>query len=84
MSENVLRLLIAYEVEVVKSQNVTSPKSNFYSGQEGGRRKPPYAFTEQGIQIFVRKVENEDGIQLPFTYIGSGHMRSMSWDIRMT
>ena len=24
--------------------------------------------------IFVRKVENEDGIQLPFTYIGSGKM----------
>ena len=26
------------------------------------------------IQIFVRKVDNEDGIQLPFTYIGSGKM----------
>ena len=26
------------------------------------------------IHIFVRKVENEDGIQLPFTYIGSGKM----------
>lgn len=26
------------------------------------------------IEIFVRKVDNEDGIQLPFTYIGSGHM----------
>ena len=24
--------------------------------------------------IFVRKVDNEDGIQLPFTYIGSGTM----------
>ena len=24
--------------------------------------------------LFVRKVDNEDGIQLPFTYIGSGHM----------
>ena len=24
--------------------------------------------------IFVRKVDNEDGIQLPFTYIGSGKM----------
>ena len=28
----------------------------------------------RGIEIFVRKVDNEDGIQLPFTYIGSGHM----------
>ena len=26
------------------------------------------------MHIFVRKVENEDGIQLPFTYIGSGKM----------
>ena len=26
------------------------------------------------IHIFVRKVESEDGITLPFTYIGSGHM----------
>ena len=26
------------------------------------------------IHIFVRKVENEDGIQLPFTYIGTGKM----------
>ena len=26
------------------------------------------------IHIFVRKVDNEDGIQLPFTYIGAGHM----------
>ena len=28
----------------------------------------------RGIRIFVRKVENEDGIQLPFTYIGRGRM----------
>ena len=30
--------------------------------------------TSKGIEIFVRKVDNEDGIQLPFTYIGSGSM----------
>lgn len=28
----------------------------------------------RGIHIFVRKVDNEDGIQLPFTYIGMGKM----------
>ena len=28
----------------------------------------------KGIYIFVRKVDNEDGIQLPFTYIGMGKM----------
>ena len=26
------------------------------------------------MHIFVRKVDNEDGIQLPFTCIGSGKM----------
>lgn len=26
------------------------------------------------MELFVRKVDNEDGIQLPFTYIGSGKM----------
>ena len=26
------------------------------------------------VHLFVRKVDNEDGIQLPFTYIGTGHM----------
>ena len=30
--------------------------------------------SSQGIHIFVRKVDNEDGIQLPFTYIGMGRM----------
>ena len=27
------------------------------------------------IHLFVRKVDNEDGIQLPFTYIGTGKMQ---------
>lgn len=31
--------LNAHTVEAVKSQIVTSQNSNFYSGQEGGRRK---------------------------------------------
>lgn len=30
--------------------------------------------TSQGAHLFVRKVEGEDGITLPFTYIGSGKM----------
>ena len=47
------------EVEVVKSQIVTSQKSNFYSGQEGGRRKPPYAFTEQGIYMLATVLKGE-------------------------
>lgn len=47
------------EVEFVKSQFVTSPDSNFYAGQEGGRRKPPYAFTEQGIYMLATVLKGE-------------------------
>lgn len=47
------------EVETVKSQIVTSPNSSFYSGQEGGRRKPPYAFTEQGIYMLATVLKGE-------------------------
>ena len=38
------------EIEAMKSQIVTSSNFNFYSGQEGGRRKPAYAFTDQRIK----------------------------------
>ena len=47
------------EVEAVKSQIATSPNSNFYSGQGGGRRKPPYAFTEQGIYMLATVLKGE-------------------------
>ena len=47
------------EIEVVKSQIATSPNSHFYSGQEGGRRKPPYAFTEQGIYMLATVLKGE-------------------------
>ena len=45
------------EVELVKSQFVTSP--NYYAGQEGGRRKPPFAFTEQGIYMLATVLKGE-------------------------
>lgn len=44
---------------MVKSQFATSPDSDFYSGQEGGRRKPPYAFTEQGIYMLATMLKGE-------------------------
>ena len=47
------------EVMMVKSQFATSPDSSFYSGQEGGRRKPPYAFTEQGIYMLATVLKGE-------------------------
>ena len=43
----------------MKSQIVTSPDSNFYTGQEGGRRKPPNAFTEQGIYMLATVLKGE-------------------------
>ena len=47
------------EVEVVKSQFVISPKSNFFAGQDGGRRKLPYAFTEQGIYMLATVLKGD-------------------------
>ena len=34
------------------------------------------------IHIFVRKVEGEDGITLPFTYIGSGKMEYIEGSVK--
>ena len=45
------------EVDFVKSQTVISP--NFYSGQLGGRRKAPLAFTEQGIYMLATILSGE-------------------------
>lgn len=39
------------EVQLMKSQIVTSQSGTFFSGQTGGRRKPPKAFTEQGVYM---------------------------------
>ena len=47
------------EIDLVKSQFVTSPNNNWYSGQGGGRRKPPFAFTEQGIYMLATVLRGE-------------------------
>ena len=57
--EDFMFQLTKEEVETVKSQFVISPESNFYSGQEGGRRKPPFAFTEQGIYMLATVLKGE-------------------------
>lgn len=51
------------EVVAMKSQIVTSPTDNFYSGQEGGRRKPPYVFTEQGIYMLATVLKGEVAVR---------------------
>lgn len=57
--EDFMFQLTEEEINLVKSQIATSRKSNFYSGQEGGRRKPPYAFTEQGIYMLATVLKGE-------------------------
>ena len=47
------------ELESVKSQFVTSRNNNFFEGQDGGRRKLPYAFTEQGIYMLATVLKGE-------------------------
>ena len=49
--EDFMFQLTKEEVKVVKSQIVISSDTSFFAGQSGGRRKPPYAFTEQGIYM---------------------------------
>lgn len=47
------------EMVLVKSQFATSPNNNFFEGQDGGRRKLPYAFTEQGIYMLATVLRGE-------------------------
>ena len=47
------------EVDLVKSQNATSRNDSLFEGQEGGRRKMPYAFTEQGIYMLATVLRGE-------------------------
>ena len=51
------------EIEFVKSQIATTPIKGFFEGQEGGRRKPPYAFTEQGIYQLATVLKGETAEQ---------------------
>ena len=44
---------------LVMSQFVTSRDSTYFSGQMGGTRKLPYAFTEQGIYMLMTVLRGE-------------------------
>ena len=46
------------ELNSVMSKKSTSPK-NFFSGQDGGTRKLPYAFTEQGIYMLMTVLKGD-------------------------
>ena len=58
------------ELELVKSQIVTSRKS-FYSGQEGGTRKLPFAFTEQGIYMLMTVLKGDLATKQSIALIGA-------------
>ena len=57
--EDFMFQLTREEVDLVKSQFVTSPNGNFFEGQEGGSRKLPFAFTEQGIYMLATVLRGE-------------------------
>ena len=51
--EDFMFQLTKEEIDFVKSQFATSRNRNMYAGQDVGRRKAPYAFTEQGIYMLA-------------------------------
>ena len=57
--EDFMFQLTKEEVELVKSQFVTSRNIGYFEGQEGGCRKLPYAFTEQGIYMLATVLRGE-------------------------
>ncbi|MCR5082996.1 MAG: ORF6N domain-containing protein [Parasporobacterium sp.] len=61
--EDFMFQLTREEVDVVKSQNVTSPQENLKSQNAtsswGGKRKLPFAFTEQGIYMLATVLRGE-------------------------
>ena len=57
--EDFMFQLTREEIDFVKSQFATSRNYNMYEGQEGGRRKLPYAFTEQGIYMLATVLRGE-------------------------
>ena len=44
---------------IMMSQIVISPNNNYFTGQDGGTRKLPYVFTEQGIYMLMTVLKGE-------------------------
>ena len=57
--EDFMFQLTREEIETVKSQFATSRDNSLFEGQEGGRRKLPYVFTEQGIYMLATVLRGE-------------------------
>ena len=54
------------ELEILKSQIVTSSESQFHFGTSGwgGRRQLPYAFTEQGVAMLSSVLRSQRAVQV--------------------
>ena len=61
--EDFMFQLTREEIDLVKSQIVTSPDNKLFSGQDGGRRTLPFAFTEQGIYMLATVLRGELAVQ---------------------
>ncbi len=61
------------DIDLVRSQIVTSPESNLFQGQDGGRRYKPYVFTQEGIamlsSILRSKIAAEVSISIMRTFV---------------
>ncbi|MDP8051500.1 ORF6N domain-containing protein [Pasteurella atlantica] len=61
--EDFMFKLTKEEVELVKSQIATSRVEGYFSGQDGGRRKLPNVFTEQGIYMLMTVLKGDLAIE---------------------
>lgn len=61
--EDFMFQLTMKDVDFVRSQFVTSRNETLFSGQEGGQRYLPYAFTEQGIYMLMTVLKGDLAIK---------------------
>ncbi|MBO5527814.1 MAG: ORF6N domain-containing protein [Bacilli bacterium] len=62
--------LTADEVnQLLRCKNFTSRDNGFFSGQKGGTRKPPFAFTEQGIYMLMTVLRGDLAVRQSKTLI---------------
>ena len=67
--EDFMFQLTREEIDFVKSQIATSRITSLFEGQEGGRRKLPYVFTEQGIYMLATVLKGELTEQQSMAYM---------------
>lgn len=61
--EDFMFRLTSEELNVLRSQIVTSQDINIFQGKDGGRRYLPYVFTEQGVNMLAAVLKSDIAIQ---------------------